>query len=343
MSFQFIKTLSGGLSQYGSQNPALGELPLQILLHIVSCTSALRDILESQPKSSQSEVSSQVYLPFLNGFVGSLGKYLLDSLSYDPKTNLSQTLTAYQVTFRHLIRLFPELAKRRHKTTGKLLLHHIVLKSRPATIVEAMRATLALAPDSTKTPDSSGALPLHWATKNDSFPADCVDILVQSYPQCIQALDQKGCLPLHWAVSTHPPPLEVIKRLVKLYPKSSSVASSTGNLALHYAVSHDAPSLEVVNLLLAVFPDAVRHKNTVGELPIHRLLSRITPDMGVLTTLVQKFPEGLLVTNAQGHTPLHVALDHHLPSTILTYLIQQGGRAAEVGDGDGYYPLHMSL
>lgn len=345
LSFQLINTLNSSLSSYHAQNPVLGDLSLQIMMHIISCASALRDILESSKTASNADAATHLYLPFVNGILATLGKLIMESFTFEPKAAEAKPYsTSYNLILRHTLRLFPEMTVKKHKNTGKVLLHHVVFKAKPAIAVDAVKLILAVSPSSGTVADSSGALALHWATKNPDLPVEVVDILLAAHPQAMQAVDTKGFLPLHWAVNIDNPNIDIIRRLLKLHPKGASSGSTSGSLPLHYAVSRAAPSAAVIKALMAVFPDGIRYRCQEGCLPIHRYLQRPKVDQEVLVQLVRFFPDGLLVANVHKQTPLHIALDQaEVDDATVSTLLKECPIACSIQDGDGYYPLHMIL
>lgn len=362
LSFQLINTLNGSLSQYHAQNPILGDLSLQVILHIISCVAALRDIMESQKphnnnnnnnmnnnnnsnNNNYNDVQTHFYLPFINGTLGTLGKLIMEGFTFEPKANeILQYSTCYALLLRHTLRLFPEMINKRHRNSGKVLLHHVAFKSRPAIATETIRLIISVSPSSVQITDSSGALPLHWATRNEDLPVECIDILVNAYPQSVGMADNKGFLPLHWAVNADQPNVDIIRKLLKLNPQSASTPTSSGSLPLHYAVSRSRPSPGVIKALMAAFPDAIRYRCEEGFLPLHRYLQNPELDVEILKQLILFFPDGLTSVNGQKQTPLHVALDQNeVQDEVIALLLSYSTTACSLPDQDGYYPLHLLL
>lgn len=58
-----------------------------------------------------------------------------------------------------------------------------------------------MSPSSARAEDATGALPLHWATRNPEISFELIDLLLKSYPEAPTKADSKGFLPLHWAVN----------------------------------------------------------------------------------------------------------------------------------------------
>jgi len=151
LTTKFLKTLSVNLGKsvsktnQGSGNEILLDPSLQIIIHMISCTKSLREGIEavtgvsSAPndgsgsvKKPKNTIHNHLFQPMLNGILALLGKMLMDSLTFETKvTDTSAFATAYGVLGRHILNLFPEMATKKHKTSGKMLIHHAVFKARP--------------------------------------------------------------------------------------------------------------------------------------------------------------------------------------------------------------------
>jgi hypothetical protein len=164
LTTKFLKTLSQSLGRSTSKstpnggNEILSDPTLQIIIHMISCTKMLRDASEvstggslaassssapNTPKRSKSSIHFQLYQPMLNGILVLLGKMLMDSFTYEPKvTETAAFSTAYGILGRHVLTLFPEMATKKHKTSGKMLIHHAVFKARPAIAEETVALIL---------------------------------------------------------------------------------------------------------------------------------------------------------------------------------------------------------
>ncbi len=224
------------------------EPSLHIMLHMISCTQALRDKFSFTDKSKYS-LSGQLFQPFLNGLLALFGKILMDSFTSEPKlSDIDNFTQGFGIVSKHILNLFPEMAIKKHKTSGKMLIHHAVFKARPAIAEDTVRQILAIHPDCASARDSSGALPLHWATRNDEIAIEVLDILVRADPDSPAAADNKGFLPLHWAVNQDTPHIEVIRKLLKVYPQAASTPSFNGYLPIHYCVLRDKPSSAAIKV-----------------------------------------------------------------------------------------------
>lgn len=347
--FQHINSLNNSLRKFSTQQPAINEVPLQIMLHMITCASAMRDMLEEQQQvntsSGKSGLHVQIFNPFLNGFLATVGKLVMDAFTYEPKFQEAEKFTgSYNLLVHHTLRLFPEMTTRKHKSSGKLLLHHAVFKARHGIAEELIKTILTVSPNSATIPDNTGALPLHWATRNSEISVDLIELLIDAFPESVSYADQKGFLPLHWAVNQDNANVEVVRKLLKINPAAASIATQSGSLALHYCVSREKPQVSVIKALLNASPDSIRKKCAEGFLPLHRYVHRSPVDNEVLRLLIQYYPEGLSSLSMRKQSPLHVALD--FPSqdtTALAIMINEEPGVCKLADVDGYYPLHLVL
>lgn len=367
-----------------TSDPVTADPSVQLLIHIISCTKKLKDMYEKQQKESErnkkknedfaSHLSLQLIQPSLNSFVSSYGKVLMDSFTFEPKVSVPASVhpnlfSAYSLLGRHILNQFPEMLMKKHKSNGKVLLHHCVFKSRPSIAEESVKQILKLEPNSAQTADSSGALPLHWAVRNPEVTIDLIDLLIRAHPAGPSVRDtSQGFLPLHWAVAQDHPNLEVVRKLLKLHPAGAATEDNIGAVPLHVSVDTDHPSMAVMKAVLAAHPEAVKSQcSEDGYLPVHRLVNRENIDLEVLKLLVSYYPESLSVLSTRHQAPLHRALEHQCavlsgstprpltPSSTdnskarsgwmaIQYLLSQCPSVVSVqGDIDGYLPLHLVL
>jgi hypothetical protein len=169
LSTKFLKSLTTNLGKSANKNVSgsgqdiFTDSSLQIIIHMISCTRSLRDAYEtatggavdatnasssntSGPNSARKPKSSiyiQLFQPMLNGILALLGKMLMDSFTYEPRASDAAMFTAaYGILGRHILTLFPEMATKKHKTSGKMLIHHAVFKARPAIAEETVNMIL---------------------------------------------------------------------------------------------------------------------------------------------------------------------------------------------------------
>lgn len=354
LSNKFLRSLSSNLSKTAKQSPAIYSDPsLQIVLHLITCTRTLCDMFEMNTNSdsknnTNGNISMQIFQPVINGILALLGKLLMDSFTFEPKISEIKIYSeAYDLIGKHILTLFPEMATKKHKTTGKMLIHHAVFKAKPSIAEVTVNQILRVSPICASSADSAGALPIHWATRNPDVGIEVVHSLIKAYPQSPMAKDIKGYLPLHWAVNQDQPNLELIRTLLKQYPNSANERTSSGDLALHYCVCRMRPSIPIIKALIDINPDAIKTPCHVeGYLPLHRFLHRPLVDLEVLTLLLNYYPEAVTTMSYRNQSPLHIALDNQIPDAVAINMLLENEYAegvCKLQDADGYLPLHLIL
>lgn len=156
--------------------------------------------------------------------------------------------------------------------------------------------------------DSTGSLPLHWATRNyqtgssRSFPSTedmtrVIELLLENHPQAINHQDVFGNTPLHHA-TRHP--LRKHK---------------------HYTA--------VIKLLCSKGADATL-RNKKKKTPLHTLLSRLATSTNVDTEAIDiLIANGASVTDVDeaGNSPLHLAARDVNHADVICSLLQHGADA----------------
>lgn len=316
-SLDYILTLNKSLKSQ-AQQPIQQELSLQVLLHIISCLAALRDYSQdAKSGSTKSALHDHVIQPFITGMIATMGKVIMDSFMYDPKLSDQDSFRdCYKSLMLHVFRLFPDVASRKHKSSGKLLLHHAAFKARPYIMETALRSILAALPNSAEAVDITHATALHWATRNEEISGEAMGIIIEANPRALNAVDDKGFMPLHWAVNVDQPNLEAVRRLLKAYPDAAAIPTRSGHVPLHYIVMHARPNQAVLKALLAACPEAAQKTCHQGQLPIHRLVHRSPVDLDSLRELVKVNHAALMQQTETGHTPLMMCLDFPRPDHV---------------------------
>ena len=314
-----------------------------LLSHIVDCMGALRDVNKVY-RAKGSLASRSVGARAMFGFTAELGNLLLDSITFNPPAELKEAANFYSAVGGSILNVFPEIAAQVTRSTGKMLIHHTALKASPVMAMDAIKMVTTAYPAGAWSPDSAGALPLHWITHNSSCDYELVSFLISANPKAPWVADVDGYLPLHWAVNQDLPNVDVVAALLTANPSAAAKACNKGSLPLHWCVNREAPLMGVVQALLQAHPDAVRTFCDEGWLPIHRCSDRSNPAIEVIKVLVELYPQGLQCRNSDGQLPLHRALDHQYPSEeIIEFMLQMYPGSAQVQDDEGYLPLHMAL
>jgi hypothetical protein len=328
-------------SQFGKDkdvDPTMG-----LLLFAVEVISALRDVVRLY-KQKDSVFAKSVGSRLVAALTGEIGKLVIYSLTNDwgEEIELSK---CFHAIGKRILKLFPEMTTRKHKVSGKMLIHHTCLKSHSALSVDYINTLLEICPSSVSSSDAHGALPIHWCLRNKYPNVNVLRLLVDKYPKGPCMRDSKGFIPLHWAVHQTNPNFEIIEELLRVYPQGARDACGTGGLPLHWAVNHETPSLEIVQLLDETYPDAIRTPCKEGLLPLHRAVDRSNPNIDVVAYLIDRYPDGLRQSCRFGQYPLHKAMDHASPDSlpVISLLLELFPAAARVSDQDGYLPLHVCL
>ncbi len=314
-----------------------------LLGHIVDCLGALRDVNKVY-RAKGSLASRSVGARAMFGFTAELGNLLLDAITFNPPVELKEAAAFYSAVGGSILNVFPEIAAQVTRSTGKMLIHHTALKASPMMAMDAIKMVTAAYPAGAWSPDSAGALPLHWITHNASCDYELISYLISANPKAPWVSDVDGYLPLHWAVNQDIPNVDVVAALLTANPSAAAKACNKGSLPLHWCVNREAPLMGVVQALLQAHPDAVRTFNDEGWLPVHHCCDRSNGSLEVLKVLVELYPQGLQCRNSDGQLPLHRALDHQYPSEeIIEFMLEQYPGGAQVQDDEGYLPLHMAL
>lgn len=340
-----------------------------------SSTELIRTISENRyshnsnkaiPKEEINELNSVV----LPGLLGAIGRGFTDLLlkvvneeethtddeSSNVETDILDTLDtlvnkdrnqALVYIFREEIaKRFPNLLSRKHRATGQTLLHYVAEKARTGPsgrqsldlLLEYIPKANNIGADSR---DNYGALPLHWATRNNNISMDFLNGIIAANPEAPMTKDDKGYLPIHWAVSIDNPDMYTIGLLLSIHPGGAATPCSKGNLPLHIAVNRQNPSSEVVSALLHIFPEAAKMHCKKGWLPIHRCVNRPNPNPQVVKILLDIYPKGLQFTNVHLSLPVHCICAYADASVpIVQKLIEMHPNSLSIADEYGYLPLH---
>lgn len=105
------------------------------------------------------------------GFAAELGNVLLDSMTFtsDETAIVETAASCYSSISQCILNIFPEIASQETKHTGKLLIHHTALKVSDVMAMTTLPLVYSAYPAGISCVDSSGALPLHWATRKYLF------------------------------------------------------------------------------------------------------------------------------------------------------------------------------
>jgi hypothetical protein len=208
---------------------ALGQIPLEITKPALPGASRLLKLQIKAPTNgtsliacyASSSLSSLLLTSHLLPLIVVITSLLISLLYFNfpiyhkntasvPAASHAKLFSAYGILGKHILNLFPEMVAKKHKGSGKQLLHHCVFKARPAIAEDSVRHILNIDPLAARHADDGGALPLHWAVRNDELTLEVLEMLLRAYSDAPNVKDTKmGFLPLHWAVSQDHPNIEV--------------------------------------------------------------------------------------------------------------------------------------
>eukprot|EP00985_Skeletonema_marinoi_P026654 scaffold20856_cov138-Skeletonema_marinoi.AAC.2 len=234
----------------------------------------------------------------------------------------------------------PMLVQETDPESGELPLHKIAEHASAWTLLIDM--ILTLYPKAVVHKDSSGALPIHHATKADNLTA--LEIIYESYRNGAKEADESGLFPIH--VAAEHGSIECVKYLTTQNPESVHTLTSGGNsFPLHLACKNYS-SVGVVTSLCRTtlkFSLASRQDEN-GELPLHLLLRcGEKADVVAVKTLLTCHMNAIAARDKNGDVPLHIALKHQCKPAVIETLLCHFPGSSVVIDGEGHSPLHLAL
>jgi ankyrin repeat protein len=226
-------------------------------------------------------------------------------------------------------------------------------------------------------------LPLHLALDDTEFSEEVVRIVLDTYPEAVQATDERGSTVFHIAFSNELEltPLELLPTLIEYWPDALLAADATGDLPIHVALRWEQmENLERrADVLSNACPDSLRVANSNGQRPLHLaivrnslpvvrmfedrsqgLLREVADPVGntpahlvaaceqasadLARFVVEAWPESLLATNADGNTPALVAIDRALPSSeALGVFLERCPASLRVANLQGRRPIFVAI
>eukprot|EP00984_Skeletonema_dohrnii_P026889 scaffold16282_cov77-Skeletonema_dohrnii-CCMP3373.AAC.2 len=167
---------------------------------------------------------------------------------------------------RCLLEYFPAAA--RATGSNEQLPLHCVCQN-PNVSLRIIQLLIDAAPDSIRSEDKYGNMPLHNSCKTkalDSAAAiEILELLIERYPAALRHADNKGYLPIHIASVNRS--LEFCRVLIEAYPGSELILDSKEGLPLHIACLRN--TVATVEYLHKLYPDAINHTTTSGSHPVH--------------------------------------------------------------------------
>lgn len=160
----------------------------------------------------------------------------------------------------------PHVLQSRNKR-GQTVLH--LLAQQPATTPQLLEFVLDACPSAVYTCDSFfGALPIHYAAEQKSFPVDSLRVLLRANPSSLLQADGAGFLPLHRALSLCDAlRFEVLSELLGHGDAVAAIATTNGNLSLHWCVVRGVPEAHFWEVHRR-YPQATTSLNNEAKTPL---------------------------------------------------------------------------
>ena len=149
---------------------------------------------------------------------------------------------------------------------GMTPLHLVVSNERVS--LSIFQLLFNAAPNSVRSTNGMGAMPLHHLCsggKNEATAVEIVKFLIEKYPEAVRHVDNDGCLPLHYACQRRSP--EFCRVLVEAYPGSERIPYGEYNILplVGACIRNDLATIEYFYNL---YPDDIIHRTTDGGNPI---------------------------------------------------------------------------
>lgn len=181
-------------------------------------------------------------------------------------------------------------------------------------------------------------LPLHKACVLQP-PNRVVEVLIEAYPDGVQAKDQDGWLPIHCACFYRASE-GLVNALLEANPKGAGVKDDEGRLPIHYACLKGAP-IGVVQALLNAFPKGAQIKDDDGRLPIHHACSKGASD-DIIEALLKVAPKTALTKDDQGRIALHHACRKNALAAVIEILMKVFVKGVTITDDQDKLPVHYA-
>jgi len=179
---KLLKTLKIPFGTDRTMNGVDVDPTIAVISHVIDCLGALRDINKVY-RAKGSLASRSVGTRAMFGFTAELGNILLDSITFEPPADLSDSSIYYGQVASSILTVFPEIAAQVTPATGKVLIHHTALKTSPTMAMESIKLVVKAFPAGAWTADRTGALPLHWVTHNPHCSQEMINFLINANPK----------------------------------------------------------------------------------------------------------------------------------------------------------------
>eukprot|EP00984_Skeletonema_dohrnii_P008975 scaffold3366_cov129-Skeletonema_dohrnii-CCMP3373.AAC.4 len=139
--------------------------------------------------------------------------------------------------------------------------------------VNIIQLLVDAAPDSVRSVDEGGEMPLHDLCMNEELDETVamkiLELLIEKCPEAIRHSNNNGLLPIHRAARRSP---QFCRLLIEAYPGSERITDVEGKLPFHWACVYN--TLATVEYFYKLYPDAIYHTSR-GGYPIHAAILRV--------------------------------------------------------------------
>jgi hypothetical protein len=221
-------------------------------------------------------------------------------------------------------------------------------------MVAIFHELLRCCPDTVRTRDIFGALPLHYAaSSNACWNAGITEELVTLYKEGATIADREGKLPVHSLFAYDRCSEERLKILLEANPAGVSAKTVNKQTVMHRAASTIGCSNDnIVEILHKLNPKAVQMKDSYGDLPLH-----LACKVGIfknIKAIYDCYPAAIRAFNNRGSVPmdrffkevtdecswdeethwdtLQLLLRHSPPAVVHKYALQSGPPPPEEED-----------
>jgi hypothetical protein len=220
---------------------------------------------------------------------------------------------------RQYIELYPE-ALAKADCFSNLPLHVLLLnRSSPAELAFYMINKYPAALQQRSGDGWNSFLPLHMECMSQcrsSIIAMCIEL----YPESLRTADDGGYLPLHSVLWNSSSSVEDALMMIEMHPRGLEVQENDGNLPLHIECMYKS-RLSIISKCIELYPEALSTTDLQGCLPLHRLLLNNQSSANQASMLIERYPEELKYPY-RGSLPLHMECHSQCRSSIISKCIE---------------------
>ena len=199
--------------------------------------------------------------------------------------------------------------------------------------------------------DFAEGLPLHYyVARKANVDIDMIKMLIEAYPQAMQAVDGVGFTPLHAIVSSEKEDinniLHIIKYLIEVEPSCVRTVDEFERTPLLLASCNTNITLDAVQLLYNAWPESIRiPSESIGYLPLHYLCQNIklgeAASIDILQFMVDADPGLVREMGDDELLPIHHAI-YGKSTSFCQVLIDIYPESLRVGTRSGMLPIHIA-